>query len=43
MASNAGVAVMGEDLRNGQAIEAGGERIGRIESSDEQVTIRVRA
>jgi len=34
---------MGEDLRNEQAIEAGGERTGRIESADEQVTIRVRA
>jgi hypothetical protein len=43
MAVNAGVPVMGEDLRNEQAIEAGGERTGRIESADEQVTIRVRA
>jgi hypothetical protein len=34
---------MGEDLRNEQAIEAGGERIGRTESADEQVTIRARA
>jgi len=43
MAVNAGVAVMGEDLRNEQAIEAGGERIWQIDSADQQVTIRARA
>jgi len=34
---------MGEDLRNEQAIEADGERIGRMELAEEQATIRAPA